>query len=98
MNSGTVSQTTSELGMVMVTFFSAVGTGLLFQDVKESCRGLLETPIGRFLIMWSFCFTLLKDQKKAIIAALFLHIFYNIMHQVKDKYEEQTDPVILAAR
>lgn len=77
-----------DLALVTVTMVSAIGTGVIFQDVKDTCRGLLQFPLIKFFVVWSFCYTLLRNRQKALLGAVTLAILYNVLIKLKHTYPE----------
>jgi hypothetical protein len=74
---------------VAITLFAAIGTSFIFQDVKDSCKGLLERPFMKFLILWAFCYGVLgQDHFKALWGAIMMLVFYTVVLSMKDKYPE----------
>lgn len=79
MNTATVSQTGHDLGIVAVTLVSALGTGIIFQDLKDTCQGLLHSPISKFFFFWAVCYNILKDRKTSLMGAVILLMVYNLV-------------------
>jgi hypothetical protein len=78
-----------DMTKVAITLFSAIGTSYIFQDVKDSCKGLLERPFMKFLILWAFCYGVLgQDHFKALWGAIMMLIFYTVVLSMKEKYPE----------
>lgn len=77
-----------DLAYVTITVLSAIGTSILFQDVKDNCRGLLFNPMIKFLLLWAFCHNVLKDKQKGFISAVFLLVVYSILLTMSEKFPE----------
>lgn len=78
----------NDIGLVIITMLSAIGTSIIFQDVKDECKGLLANPLCKPLIVWAFCYTLLRDKQKAFIGTISLIIVYIVVLMLRHKYPE----------
>ncbi len=82
-----------EMVDMLVAIFSAVGTSVIFNDVKSVTNGLLHHPVAKFMILYAFCFTVLKgkvpDAKiKAMYGAWCVMIVYILLLSISKRFPE----------
>ncbi len=79
-----------EMGSLLVAIFSAIGTTIIFDDVKCTVKGLLHLPLVKFMTLYAFCYTILnKDKVKALYGAWGALVVYTFLVSISHRYPKE---------